>query len=909
MNRWICVFIGLLFAILALTINANAHISGTDPDSFVRMVKDAAQEEMRDSGVPASFSIAQASYESNWSRISLLARNYNNYHGIKCTTPNEGLPCVKINGRWWNRYSSISSGFVWHGRWLHGNHRYANAFNFIDSPVQFAYAIAASGYSEGDSSRYASIIIDRINRKNLVQYDDQETPFVGIYYPNVNLTGKPLFSLPSWDIDFNWGEGNPSSIYGYTAPRDFFSVRWKGRRYFHSGTYKFHTLTDDGVRLWVDNQLIIDKWQDQPPTEWTANVFLDEGFHWIRMEYYERAGGAMARLWWERVSGGGTPSCRMGQFLAHYYGTQTLSGNPIYTRCESRIDHDWGGGSPGHGVPSDHFSARWIGRFHFDGGRYRFIARTDDGMRVWVDGQLVIDAWWDQPPTTHRREISLSRGDHTVKVEWYENGGGAVAQVRWERVRTQDPHCGDRTEPNNSYNQGYWLQLGQRVEGYICPQNDLDWFRFTVDPGDEVRIRLQSLPADYDMVLYVDNREVARSERGGTSNEEIVWQARGIGNGTRAYIKVYGWNGAWSRDDSYVISLEKHRRGGGASCPNQYKAEYFNNRDLRGNPVLVRCEGWPINHDWGGGSPGHGVPNDNFSARWTGRAHIDQGIYTFIARADDGMRVWLDGQILLNQWKDQAPTEYRVIRRVNGGNHTVKVEFYEHGGGAVAQFRWERGVHGGPGGYTFCANEGERCSFSGTKDVAYGANGHYTVRYGMRGGVDCNNSIFGDPSPGVFKACYIRESRSGGGGGGGNTGGPTYEIVAKHSGKCLDVEGARPDDGTNVQQWACGGGPNQRWRLVDKGGGYYEIVAVHSGKCLDVAGGSFDDGANVIQWQCHGGDNQLWRIERVGDAYRIIVKHSGKALDVEGAKPQNGANVQVWRYGGGPNQLWWIRRR
>ena len=121
MNRWICVFIGLLFAILALTINANAHISGIDPDSFVRMVKDAAQEEMRDSGVPASFSIAQASYESNWSRISLLARNYNNYHGIKCTTPNEGLPCVKINGRWWNRYSSISSGFVWHGRWLHSS--------------------------------------------------------------------------------------------------------------------------------------------------------------------------------------------------------------------------------------------------------------------------------------------------------------------------------------------------------------------------------------------------------------------------------------------------------------------------------------------------------------------------------------------------------------------------------------------------------------------------------------------------------------------------------------------------------------------------------------------------------------------------------------------------------------------
>ena len=656
-------------------------------------------------------------------------------------------------------------------------------------------------------------------------------------------------------------------------------------------------------------------WYDDAPYPFTVRTYDEGTFNVVNRATYSlykytptvSDKRLLVRVW-RQFFESGHPKCS-GGFRAEYFSNMHLAGSPVYTRCESRIDHDWGGGSPGHGVPSDHFSARWEGRFHFDSGRYRFIARTDDGIRVWVDGRRVIDAWWDQPPTVHRGEISLSQGEHTVKVEWYENGGGAVAQVRWERIRTQDPHCGDRTEPNNSYNQGYWLQPGQRVEGYICPQNDIDWFRFTVNSGDEVRIRLQSLPADYDMVLYVNNQEVANSDRGGTSDEEIVWRARGVGNGTRAYIKVYGWNGAWSRNDSYVISLEKHQSGGGASCPNQYKAEYFNNRDLRGSPVLVRCEGWPIRHDWGGGSPGPGVSSDNFSARWTGRAHISDGVYTFIARADDGIRVWLNGQILINQWKDQPPTEYRSVRRVPSGDYHIRVEYYEHGGGAVAQFRWERGVHGGPGGYTFCANEGERCSFSGTKDVAYGANGHYTVRHGVRGGIDCNNSVFGDPSPGVFKACYVKETGSGGGGGGGNTGGPTYEIVAKHSGKCLDVEGARPDNGTNVQQWACGGGPNQRWRLVDKGGGYYEIVAVHSGKCLDVARGSLDDGANVIQWQCHGGDNQLWRIERVGDAYRIIVKHSGKALDVEGAKPQDGANVQVWRYGGGPNQLWWIRRR
>jgi len=395
-----------------------------------------------------------------------------------------------------------------------------------------------------------------------------------------------------------------------------------------------------------------------------------------------------------------------GLYHAYYYGNMRLKGSPVFSRDEeASINHDWGGGSPGHGVPSDNFSARWVGRFHFDGGRYRFYARADDGIRVWVDDQRIIDGWRDQPPTDYRAEKDLSAGDHNVKVEYYENGGGAVAKVWWERTSS-----------------------------------------------------------------------------------------------------------------------------GGESCPGQYLAEYFNNRSLSGNPVYPTCEGWPIDHNWSGGSPGHGVPNDNFSARWTGRAQIDSGTYTFIARADDGIRVWLDGQIIINEWKDQPPTEYRVTRQVNGGNHTITVEYYEHGGGAVAQFRWEK---------------------------QNGSAGQY------------------------------------------------YEIIAKHSGKCLDVEGARQDNSTNVQQWACGGGPNQLWRL-ERVGSYYKITAKHSGKCLDVTGGSQDNGANVIQWDCHNGDNQLWRIEPVGSYYRILAKHSSKALDVEGANPNNGANVQQWAYGGGPNQLWRI---
>jgi aspartate 1-decarboxylase len=87
-----------------------------------------------------------------------------------------------------------------------------------------------------------------------------------------------------------------------------------------------------------------------------------------------------------------------------------------------------------------------------------------------------------------------------------------------------------------------------------------------------------------------------------------------------------------------------------------------------------------------------------------------------------------------------------------------------------------------------------------------------------------------------------------------------YRITAKHSGKCLDVNGASSESGATIIQYSCHGKDNQLFTLVPKGDGYYSIVAKNSGKCLDVNGAS-QDTAYVIQYSCHGKDNQLWRIE------------------------------------------------
>ena len=133
--------------------------------------------------------------------------------------------------------------------------------------------------------------------------------------------------------------------------------------------------------------------------------------------------------------------CSPGHFLAEYFNNITLSGTPVRTACEPSINNNWGAGGPA-GLPADNFSVRWTGHFTFAAGTTTFTARADDGIRVFVDGVLIIDGWRDQPATTYTARPTLTAGEHEMRVEYYEKTGGAVAQVSWtsERSDPADAH-------------------------------------------------------------------------------------------------------------------------------------------------------------------------------------------------------------------------------------------------------------------------------------------------------------------------------------------------------------------------------------------------------------------------------------------------------------------------------------
>jgi beta-glucosidase len=124
------------------------------------------------------------------------------------------------------------------------------------------------------------------------------------------------------------------------------------------------------------------------------------------------------------------------------------------------------------------------------------------------------------------------------------------------------------------------------------------------------------------------------------------------------------------------------------------KAEFFANKNLEGQPVLTRIDP-EVNFDWGTGSPGPGVPVDEFSARWTGKVvPTISGKYRFGAIADDGARIYLDGKLIAEDWSDHAPTNISgEVTLEAGKTYDLKLEYYEGKVGAVAKLAWQLPVN------------------------------------------------------------------------------------------------------------------------------------------------------------------------------------------------------------------------
>ncbi len=124
-----------------------------------------------------------------------------------------------------------------------------------------------------------------------------------------------------------------------------------------------------------------------------------------------------------------------------YFTNPDLTGTPIFTRIDSVVHFEWAMGSPDKKIQPDHYSVRWTGKLvPKESGYYSIGGSTDDGLRLFIDGKLLIDSWYSRGATLDVVNLRLEAGhSYDVKIEFYENDGWSYASFDWELKREVDP--------------------------------------------------------------------------------------------------------------------------------------------------------------------------------------------------------------------------------------------------------------------------------------------------------------------------------------------------------------------------------------------------------------------------------------------------------------------------------------
>ncbi|HEY3762883.1 MAG TPA: TIM-barrel domain-containing protein [Verrucomicrobiae bacterium] len=166
-----------------------------------------------------------------------------------------------------------------------------------------------------------------------------------------------------------------------------------------------------------------------------------------------------------------------------YFANDALSGAPTFTRADAKIEFNWDKKSPARDFPRTHFSARWTGTLEVPAsvGDVTLATLEDDGARVWIDGQQVIDAWGGHDSTVTEAKVTLTAGvPHQIRIEYQQLDFGAKIQLLWQSARTSNAQRALWVPP------GDWIDAwnGKKISGPVMTTNDV--------PLDKIPIYIRS---------------------------------------------------------------------------------------------------------------------------------------------------------------------------------------------------------------------------------------------------------------------------------------------------------------------------------------------------------------------------------------------------------------------------------
>ncbi|MGB0386237.1 MAG: PA14 domain-containing protein [Ardenticatenaceae bacterium] len=590
------------------------------------------------------------------------------------------------------------------------------------------------------------------------------------YFNNQDLTGTPLTRIDP-QLNFNWGSGSPDP----TISEDNFSVRWTGWvQPEYSEQYTFRTLTNNGVRLWINGQQVIERWNSGAPwpVEQRVTVPLLAGqFVSIKMEMFEASGNANAQLYWSSASQAeqsipqerlrsqlsvdaptisqpgdqnsdegetvsltinandpngdtltfsaqglppglsinsdtgeisGVPNSpdtyyvsvsvndgetgvstlftwhiqsltALGDGLnAEYFDNDDLTGTSI-SRIDPTVNFDWHRDTPDPALGEDEFSVRWSGwikpRYS---ETYTFHTITNNGVRLWINDQLIIDQWHSGPPWPLDEQGSITlEGEQFVQItmEMFEAKGSAEAYLYWSsasqpeqiipQIRLYSSLPSDApsiTNPGDqSHNQGDTVSLA--IEA--------------TDPeGDELTFSATGLPVP--LSINENTGHISGTATiDGTYHVQIE-----SSDGTNRVSTTFTW----------VIHATQATDLPGTGL----NAEYFKNQELTGASVTQIDP--TVDFSWDADGPMPGIGPDDFSVRWTGwlKPKFTES-YTLRTITNNGVRLWINDELLINNWQSGAPwpmDNQTTISLEAGQYYQIKMEMYDATGFAAAHLYW-----------------------------------------------------------------------------------------------------------------------------------------------------------------------------------------------------------------------------
>lgn len=541
------------------------------------------------------------------------------------------------------------------------------------------------------------------------------------YYTNKSLRGTParIESVP--DVNFNWGSGGPfditiplpfvGNIKIPLPPFDEFSARFTQVRRLRPGWYRFTLSGDDGIRLWVDDRLVINHWKDQASTRYSAEYYVTGGDHILRVEYYEAQGLANIQLQIQSI-----------EFHYELFANTDLVGTAVATFNDSMTDLEWRHAPPvGPVFGYGRFSLRATGSKHFAAGTYTFHAQHTGGCRMWIDGALVLDDWTGTNGSG--APVTLSAGLHSIRVEFAHRTTvpGVNAKTYYRAALAFDWaeaawHGRVHFDPaRQAISNAGWPNIDSIYEG----------FRVQALTGDPVLAHNYAVPAPAGTAYSAsDGTTIRLSLPNNASFGQGIPGGSVIDENTaffsaifvrRLYLPAGGrYQVSLASDEAFRVCIDgnkvlERRYGGG----DPFAAEIVLRPGVHDVSIEYADSGWgsvldfqlqPANW-WVNYFSGINLetfhsakqvmgterivaerpvtlPVSNWSARATRTFWLPVGRYRIVARADDGVRVKVSGNLVINAWKTQPPTTYTAFIEHSGGAVDVEVEYYQAWGGA-----------------------------------------------------------------------------------------------------------------------------------------------------------------------------------------------------------------------------------